>query len=181
MFCIFAEDVNLLPDKIFERMIKLSRPKPESFAGKASKLFAAMRTGGDVGFEPVEWFNGGRFDSDDTLPLTWEDIDDLIRATTLDWSDIDPSIPGTLFERGLDPDRRSQLGAHYTDREKIMQIVGPVIVDPLMAEWAPLKAEIATLIDAAPQATKDKLLVGRDLAARTRRAGQGRGAAPGLA
>jgi hypothetical protein len=51
VFCMFAEDVNLLPEKMFERMIKLSRPKPETFAAQASKLFAAMRTGGDVGFE----------------------------------------------------------------------------------------------------------------------------------
>ena len=127
-----------------------------------------MKSGGMVGFEPVEWFNGGLFDSDDTLPLTWEDMDDLIRATTLDWSDIDPSILGTLFERGLDPDKRSQLGAHYTDRDKIMQIVRPVIVDPLLAEWAGVKAQITDLIDNAPTATKDKLLVGRDLTARNK-------------
>ena len=34
-------------------------------------------------------------------------------------SEIDPSILGTLFERGLDPGKRAQLGAHYTDRDKI--------------------------------------------------------------
>ena len=28
-------------------------------------------------------------------------------------------ILGTLFERGLDPDKRAQFGAHYTDRDKI--------------------------------------------------------------
>lgn len=168
VFCMFAEDVNLLPDKMFERMIKVSRPKPETFANQASKLFAAMRTGGDVGFEQVEWFNGGLFDTDEALPLTWEDLDDLIRATQLDWSDIDPSILGTLFERGLDPEKRSQLGAHYTDRDKIMQIVQPVVVQPLLAEWAAIRGQMAALIDAAPVATKDKLLVGASLAARTR-------------
>jgi len=168
VFCMFAEDVQLLPNKMFERMIKTARKKPESFEGHARKLFAAMKSGGEVGFESVEWFNGGLFDSDDALPLDWQDLDDLIRASALDWSDIDPSILGTLFERGLDPDKRSQLGAHYTDREKIMMIVKPVIVEPLLAEWATVKAEIARLIDTAPQATKDKLLVDRDLAARTR-------------
>ena len=152
VFCMFAEDVNLLPDKMFARMIKLSRPKPETFAAQASKLFAAMRSGGDVGFERVDWFNGGLFDSDAALPLTWEDMDDLIRATALDWSDIDPSILGTLFERGLDPDKRSQLGAHYTDRAKIMQIVGPVIVEPLLAEWAGVKAAIGAELDRATSA-----------------------------
>lgn len=168
VFCMFAEDVNLLPDKMFERMIRVSRPKPETFANQASKLFAAMRTGGDVGFEQVEWFNGGLFDTDEALPLTWEDLDDLIRATQLDWSDIDPSILGTLFERGLDPEKRSQLGAHYTDRDKIMQIVMPVVVQPLLAEWATIRDEIAATIDAAPVATKEKLLVGAELAARNR-------------
>ena len=37
------------------------------------------------------------------------------RPSDLDWSEIDPSILGTLFERGLDPGKRAQLGAHYTD------------------------------------------------------------------
>ena len=60
-------------------------------------------------------------------------------AAGLDWSEIDPSILGTLFERGLDPDKRSQLGAHYTDAEKIMRIIEPVIVQPWLAEWRTAK------------------------------------------
>lgn len=168
VFCMFAEDVNLLPTKMFERMIKAARSTPNTFKQHAQTLFAAMKSGGSVGFEQVEWFNGGLFDSDDALPLTVEDLDDLIHTSQLDWSDIDPSILGTLFERGLDPDKRSQLGAHYTDRDKIMQIVRPVIVEPLLAEWAAVKAKIAEQIASAPTATKEKLLVGVELAARTR-------------
>ena len=168
VFCMFAEDVELLPNKMFERMIKTARPKPETFAVHAKALFGAMKTGGLVGFETVEWFNGGLFDSDDVLPLEWEDIDDLIRAAVLDWSDIDPSILGTLFERGLDPAKRSQLGAHYTDRDKIMQIVNPVIVEPLLAEWAEVKAQIEAQLDKAPKATKEKLLSTKEKAAVTR-------------
>ena len=168
VFCMFAEDVDLLPNKMFERMIKTARPKPETFAIHAKALFGAMKGGGLVGFETVEWFNGGLFDSDHVLPLEWEDLDDLIRASALDWSDIDPSILGTLFERGLDPAKRSQLGAHYTDRDKIMQIVNPVIVDPLLAEWAEVKTQIETLIDNAPKPTKDKLLTTAQKSAVTR-------------
>ena len=47
-----------------------------------------------------------------------------------------PSILGTLFERGLDPGKRAQLGAHYTDRDKIMLIVEPVIIRPLAGRMA---------------------------------------------
>ncbi|MCK0149391.1 class I SAM-dependent DNA methyltransferase [Marivita sp. S6314] len=168
VFCMFAEDVELLPNKMFERMIKAARPKPDTFAMHAKALFGAMKDGGMVGFESVDWFNGGLFDNDDVLPLEWEDLDDLIRAAHLDWSDIDPSILGTLFERGLDPAKRSQLGAHYTDRDKIMQIVNPVIVEPLLAEWAEVKAQIEAQLDKAPKATKDKLLTSRQKATATR-------------
>lgn len=168
VFCMFAEDVGLLTGSIFERMLSHCADRPEDFQGMAQTLFGAMKSGGRVGFERVEWFNGGLFDNDHALPLEKQDIADLQAAAKLDWSDIDPSILGTLFERGLDPDKRSQLGAHYTDREKIMQIVNPVIVEPLLAEWAEVKGKIEHLLSKAPAQTKDKLLRGAELAARTK-------------
>jgi hypothetical protein len=57
----------------------------------------------------------------------------------MDWRNIDPSIFGTLFERGLNPSKRSQLGAHYTDPATIMRLIEPVIVRPLTAEWQAAK------------------------------------------
>ena len=152
VFCMFAEDVGLLPANLFTRMLERTRRDPDRFADYASQLFGAMATGGDVGFEPVVWFNGGLFDDDDVLPLDREGIETALRAAALDWSEIDPSILGTLFERGLDPDKRSQLGAHYTDRDKIMRIVEPVIVRPLLAEWEMAKAGIVAMVERADAA-----------------------------
>lgn len=153
VFCMFAEDVGLLPDHMFTTMLKASISKPDTFSTNAAILFGAMKTGGLVGFTKVEWFNGGLFDDDSALPLERADIDNLIAAAALDWSEIDPSILGTLFERGLDPGKRSQLGAHYTDRDKIMQIVDPVIIRPLMSEWADVRGKIE---DALAKAAKAK-------------------------
>ena len=154
VFCMFAEDVGLLPDQMFRRMLDQARLRPEEFAGYASELFGAMhRQGGRVGFEEVAWFNGGLFDDDRALPLDRPQVNAVREAAGLDWSEIDPSILGTLFERGLDPDKRSQLGAHYTDRDKIMQIVDPVIVQPWVAEWAVCKEELSALLDRAGKAT----------------------------
>jgi hypothetical protein len=56
-----------------------------------------------VGFEQVEWFNGGLFDDDTALPLDRDGIELTAAAAALDWAEIDPAILGTLFERGLDP------------------------------------------------------------------------------
>ena len=158
VFCMFAEDVELLPDHLFTRMLERSRAKPETFVANAEMLFGAMATGGAVGFETVDWFNGGLFDDSRALPITGDDVDDLLRAARRDWSMIDPSILGTLFERGLDPAKRSQLGAHYTDRAKIEMIVRPVIVEPLEAEWRKALAKITALVESAPKRTAERLL-----------------------
>ena len=160
VFCMFAEDVGLLPNNLFTRMLGQARQQPEEFAAMARDLFAAMSTGGRVGFEPVAWFNGGLFDDNAALPLKKAEIDTVLQAATLEWSEIDPSILGTLFERGLDPDKRAQLGAHYTDRDKIMRIVEPVVIRPWLSEWEKEKGEIAAALKRAGNA--------RSAAARTR-------------
>ena len=149
VFCMFAEDVGLLPDNMFTRMLEHARKRPDEFTELSRDLFGAMASGGRIGFEAVAWFNGSLFDDDETLPLKRGEIEVALKAAALDWSEIDPSIFGTLFERGLDPDKRTQLGAHYTDREKIMLIVEPVIVSPLLAEWEETKVEIGATVERA--------------------------------
>ena len=149
VFCMFADDVGLLPDHMFTRMLRQARRTPEYFTDLAGALFRVMASGGRVGFEAVAWFNGGLFDDDTALPLEKSDIDTVLAASNLDWSEIDPSILGTLFERGLDPGKRAQLGAHYTDRDKIMLIVEPVVIRPWLAEWKAEKAEIAAELERA--------------------------------
>ena len=164
VFCMFAEDVGLLPNEMFTRMLDHSRRRPQDFAAMARELFGAMAAGGRVGFETVAWFNGGLFDSDDALALTRAEIETTLKAAALDWSEIDPSILGTLFERGLDPAKRSQLGAHYTDRDKIMQIIEPVVTRPWLKEWEKARAEIALRLERADVASAS--------ATRTRQRGQ---------
>ncbi|AUX78123.1 class I SAM-dependent DNA methyltransferase [Sinorhizobium fredii] len=149
VFCMFAEDVKLLPDNIFSRMLDRALEEPGEFEAFARDLFAAMKSGGRVGFERIAWFNGGLFDDDFVIALTRSEIGIVRDAAAQYWGDIDPSILGTLFERGLDPEKRSQLGAHYTDRDKIMMIIDPVIVEPLTAEWERTKAEITSLMEKA--------------------------------
>jgi type II restriction/modification system DNA methylase subunit YeeA len=104
--------------------------------------------GGEVDFTPVAWFNGGLFDDAAALPLEANDIALLQRVSALDWAEVDPSILGTLFERGLDPDKRSQLGAHYTSREMIERLIEPVVRRPLLAEWSEVQAQIAAALAA---------------------------------
>ena len=80
-------------------------------------------------------------------------------AALLDWSRVEPAILGTLFERGLDPDKRGQLGAHYTDHAKIMLVVEPVVLDPLRREFAAMRERVEEL--AAGRAPSPLTLEGR--------------------
>ena len=73
------------------------------------------------------------------------EMTELRNAAALNWSAIDVSIFGTLFERGLDPAKRSQLGAHYTDPATIMRIIEPVLQCQLLQKWERTKLEIAGL------------------------------------
>jgi len=165
VFAMFAEDVDLLPNKLFMRLLEASRADPDSFVELAREVFAKMRTGGRIGLELVDWFNGGLFDSDDALPLGRTQIELVLEAARMDWSDIDPSIFGTLFERGLDPDKRSQLGAHYTDPDKIMLILDPVLVRPLTAEWNGTRAKIEAEVVKAESAKAGARTAARNRAA----------------
>jgi type II restriction/modification system DNA methylase subunit YeeA len=108
------------------------------------RLFAKMRTGGFFGAEVIAWFNGGLFDDAPPPPLERADLKLIADAAAEhDWSQIDPAIFGTLFEEALKATRqRAALGAHYTDRDKILKIVDPVITRPLAAEWDVAHAEI---------------------------------------
>ena len=51
LFCLFAEDIGLLPDGLFGTLVEESRRAPADFPGLARDLFRAMRQGGRFGFE----------------------------------------------------------------------------------------------------------------------------------
>jgi len=142
LFCLFAEDIKLLPDKLLSRLVAETREDPATFGRQLKALFGHMAKGGYFGLDRIPHFNGGLFDDDTVLELTTDDLRALQKVSQLDWSSIEPSILGTLFERGLDPGKRSQIGAHYTSREDILLIVEPVLMRPLRRRWGEVRAEV---------------------------------------
>ena len=150
VFCFVAESMGLFRnnDSRVHRPVTITleflRGRVERSRSQLSAIFDAMSREEipDFGPYPTPWFNGGLFDgsaADETFPLTGDLVDILLETAELDWSRIEPAIFGTLFERGLDPSRRSQLGAHYTDPDNIMRVVEPVILRPLRREFNELR------------------------------------------
>jgi len=152
LFCLFAEDVGLLPGRIFQQLIEAGSRDPDELTGMLESLFEAMTQGGRFGVERIHYFDGGLFSDSSVIPLQPKEIDILRRASALNWGQIEPAIFGTLFERGLDPSKRSQTGAHYTDRGSILRVVEPVLMAPLRREWAETAKKVAGLIEKATAA-----------------------------
>ncbi len=145
LFSMFAEDEQLLPGRVFTNILKNAGIDAEKAGNRLGRLFAAMqqRTGGEYGDHDIDWFNGGLFKTIDIPPLIATDLESLYAAAgNMDWRAIDPTIFGTLFERGLDPTARAPLGAHYTDTGTIAKLIHPLITEPLLAEWQAVKAMI---------------------------------------
>ena len=154
LFCLFAEDVDLLPGKVFSNLVLQTRTRPPAFHAQLRQLFSAMSTGGWFGPLEIPYFDGHLFDDDLVLELDSDGLTALADVSGLDWGVIEPSIFGTLFERSLDPSKRAQLGAHYTSRDDILLIVEPVLMAPLRRRWEEVKAQALELVEKREQAER---------------------------
>ena len=135
VFCFFAQDVGLLPDRPLTQLCENFYYEPDEFDQGAQELFQRMNYGGRFGASRIRHFNGDLFREPDTVLLETDELEKLVEATTRNWAHIEPSIFGTLFERVVDPDKEILIGAEYTTEADILAVVQPVIVEHLMGEW----------------------------------------------
>jgi type II restriction/modification system DNA methylase subunit YeeA len=154
LFCLFADSIGLLPGHVFRELIESHRGKPRALEPKLRALFRAMSEENSAyGPWDIRWFNGGLFNDDSVLELNGADTGILCDAAKLDWSSVAPSIFGTLFERSLNAEKRSQIGAHYTSEADIALIVEPVVMEPLHRRWNETREEIESLAEQAAVVT----------------------------
>ncbi len=167
IFCMFAEDVELLPPGAFSRLLAKGLQRSDLLAPMLSALFQAMDRGQPFDFELIRRFNGALFKDATALPLQADEVHDLAGVAALDWSFVEPSIFGTLLERALDPRERHRLGAHYTPRAYVERLVRATIDEPLRAEWDAVQARVDELLaaddDSAAAPTPQRLGEARKL------------------
>jgi type II restriction/modification system DNA methylase subunit YeeA len=103
---------------------------------------------GIFGEHTIKYFNGGLFDTASIIQLDRADLGILYEVSkNYDWSHIAPAIFGTLFERSLDPARRSLIGAHYTSEEDIRLLIEPVLMRPLQERWTTVRQQILEALE----------------------------------
>lgn len=133
VFSMFAEDYEILPDAIFTTLVQECQSNENissyDLIGGLFKQMANPQRAKGGRFKDIEYFNGGLFDTVDSIELTTEELFYLNQAAIKDWSKVSPVIFGTIFENSLDKDDQHAFGAHYTNELDIYKIVKPTILD----------------------------------------------------
>ncbi len=134
VWCMFAEDLQMLGDYPFTATLAEVRRDPDRSAAEVGLLFRvlnrkgkSLRTGRLAG---TRYVNGELFAQPAEVGLNRAEIDLLLQAAEFDWRKVNPTIFGSLLEGVLGKERRWEIGAHYTHEVDIMKIVGPTIVKP---------------------------------------------------
>lgn len=144
LFCFFAEDTGIFKKNQFTEAIKsTTREDGEDLAELLSKLFAVLNEPDDSRLRQTmpkhlsdfPYVNGGLFEKQTPSPVFGAKSRRLLlECSTLDWSQINPDIFGSMFQAVIDEDQRGTLGQHYTSVSNIMKVIKPLFLDKLRAE-----------------------------------------------
>ncbi|WP_206026386.1 class I SAM-dependent DNA methyltransferase [Roseimicrobium sp. ORNL1] len=150
LFCMFAEDVGLLPEGSFTELLASVPGDGTGFEDLLGTLFREMNHGTGKSISVVLRkkllrFNGGLFADHTVLPVNGMQLGLLKQAAKTNWRNVEPAIFGTLLERALVPEERHALGAHFTPRAYVERLVLPTVMEPLREEWESIRVAAITL------------------------------------
>jgi hypothetical protein len=139
LFCLFADDTRMWKKGIFQNLVKDTNEQGSDLGPRLSTLFTVLDTPKDERKGPQDEFladfpyvNGGIFSERlETIHFNSPMRQALINACIYDWSTINPTIFGALFQDIKSKDARRANGEHYTTEENIDKTIGPLFIDEL--------------------------------------------------
>lgn len=143
MFLMFCEDAGLIEPGLFQRYIAandaahLRRALIDLFAWLDTDDGARADEYPDELLAHFPYMDGGLFRERIPIPQ----LDETVRTEILvsgcqefDWSGVDPTVFGSIFEGALSHDARRAGGMHYTSPENIHKVIDPLFLDGLKEE-----------------------------------------------
>ncbi|MBG5965303.1 class I SAM-dependent DNA methyltransferase [Proteus mirabilis] len=144
LFCLFAEDTGIFASGQFTSAIKsYTEENGNDLDAFLYQLFTVLNSAPNspnrqhlpTHITAFPYVNGGLFSSDEPIPgLGKKGRKTLLECGTMDWSEINPDIFGSMFQAVIDVEQRSRLGQHYTSYSNIMKVIKPLFLEPLEAE-----------------------------------------------
>ena len=153
LFLLFGDDAGLWDTPhLFADFVR-NETTPESLGPQLNELFSVLNTAPEKRpkrlpstLAKFPYVNGALF----AEPLASEYFDyqmreALLAACDFDWSTIDVSVFGSLFQLVKSKEARRSDGEHYTPKKNIMKTIGPLFLDELRAEADKLVSSPSTL------------------------------------
>ena len=145
VFCCFAEDAGLFAKRQFRDFIE--RSDISHLQSDLLDLFEVLNTKERRTFlredlNAFPYVNGELFSDKIDIPPLNEKIKTLILEDAcdgFDWSKINPTIFGAIFESTLNPETRRSGGMHYTSIENIHKVIDPLFLDELKNEFSDIR------------------------------------------
>ncbi|WP_052238888.1 class I SAM-dependent DNA methyltransferase [Pectobacterium brasiliense] len=144
LFCLFAEDTGIFALSQFTSAVKgFTEEDGSDLDAFLYQLFGVLDEKPDspqrqrlpAHLAAFPYVNGGLFASDEPVPeLGKKGRKLLLECGTMNWSEINPDIFGSMFQAVIDVEQRSRLGQHYTSYRNIMKVIQPLFLDPLRIE-----------------------------------------------
>ncbi|MGY6547976.1 MAG: class I SAM-dependent DNA methyltransferase [Roseinatronobacter sp.] len=145
IFCFFAEDTDIfVSDNLFtatiDQMVNRDGSNTHQVIGE---IFRAMNTAIPKRAEAklprwanaFPYVNGGLFSGSTDVPRFSKIAQRyLSHIGSLDWTQINPDIFGSMIQAVADEEERSVLGMHYTSVPNILKVLNPLFLDDLRAE-----------------------------------------------
>jgi hypothetical protein len=143
LFCFFAEDTGIFTESQFTNAVgSHTQADGSDVSDFMSTLFKALDTE-TTADKPTHlasfpYVNGRLFTTgpDHSVPSFTKAARDLLIALgTLNWSEINPDIFGSMFQAVVNPHERSDLGQHYTSVPNILKTIEPLFLDDLREQF----------------------------------------------
>jgi hypothetical protein len=139
LFCLFADDTRMWSGRLFQKLVEDTNSEGTDLGPRIANLFALLDTPKNDRKGPLDPFmvdfpyvNGGIFaERIEVINFNGPMRAALIDCCNYDWSKINPTIFGALFQNIKSKDDRRALGEHYTTEANIEKVIRPLFLDEL--------------------------------------------------
>ncbi len=164
LFCYFAEDTNIFSDNQFTKAIQShTQADGSDLDSYLQRLFDVLNIEKRDDSLPeylraFPYVNGGLFRDRVALPkFTMKSRNIMIEVGTLNWSEINPDIFGSMIQAVITPEHRGGMGMHYTSVPNIMKVIEPLFLDELYEEFEQCKENKTKLANLHKRLTNLKI------------------------
>jgi hypothetical protein len=144
LFLLFGDDTGMWEKNLFLKLVMGTKEDGSDIGSKLDILFDVLNSPVeqrsndlDVGLKKFPYVNGGIFaEKISVIEFNKKMRVALVDVANYDWTTINPTIFGALFQMIKSKEARAELGEHYTSEENINKIVYPLFLDELQQRLA---------------------------------------------